>query len=91
MEAHLGSVIENEAKEENTHEKALKGIQQLRAKWTNENVGICGRVIIASTLFKEKLSHRESVSRLSTKIRGKINNTIKSFVRGEAKKKARVA
>ena len=50
-ENYLGDVIGNMVTEENTFEKALRGIDSLGAKWLKEKVGLYGRPIVANILL----------------------------------------
>jgi len=89
-ENYLGDIIGNVVTEEETYEKAIRGIETLGAKWLKENIGIKGRTIVANTLLQAKLAHRASVNGASKKMQNIIRKKIKEFIWGGENKKARV-
>ena len=89
-ENYLGDIIGNIVTEEETYEKAIRGIETLGAKWLKEHIGVQGRTIVANTLLQAKLAHRASVNGASKKMQNIIREKIKEFVWGGENKKARV-
>ena len=89
-ENYLGDIIGNIVTEEETYEKAIRGIETLGAKWLKEHIGVQGRTIVANTLLQAKLAHRASVNGTSKKMQKIIRKKIKEFIWGGENKKARV-
>ena len=55
-----------------------------------KNVGIHGCTIVANTLLTTKIAHRASVNGISKNMKNNISKTIKEFIWGGTKKRARV-
>ena len=68
-EKYLGDIVGNIVTEEETYEKAIRGIEILGAKWLKEHMGVQGRTIVTNTLLQPKLAHRASVKGASKKCR----------------------
>ena len=78
-ETYLGDIIGNNVTEEQTFDKAIKGMEKLGEKWLKEIVGIHGRTIVANTLLTSKIAHRASVNGISKNMKNNINKTIKEL------------
>ena len=66
--------------EEERFEEALEKMEKIAKRWSKEDIGTRGRVIIANTLILAQIKYRAAVNAVSSRLKKATKEIIRNFI-----------